>query len=123
MLSADKQLMSYEVEKDRGFYDWAGKVPWIHLPGTMEMRPVPPFHGALCRFGVRLRKRPKQTVSVYLDTQDTLGAVGQPYWEMYPNYRGDAERFLLGEEQKLEKAIIKSLYSTQHRGGIKKRES
>ena len=54
---------------------------------------------------------PDRSVSVYLDTKDVLGCVGQPYWEAYP-IKGDAERFLLNESEQLIAAVVAELEGT-----------
>ena len=77
--------------------------PAIRFPATWLVRVRPSAGGALTRFTVNDR------VSVYFDIDGSLGAVNQPYWEIYPDAGGDDARFLVGEEQLMLDAIQSSL--------------
>lgn len=72
-------------------------IPFLTFKEHWEVRISFPFYGAAARFLVR-KKGSCNCVSVYLDTTDSLGFVGEPYYEIYPNKNGDNERFLLDEE-------------------------
>ena len=82
---------------DKFYKEWFLEVPFIKFPGHWEVRIVPPFSGALCRFHV---KNGDDTISVYLDVDDTLGFVGEPYWEIYP-YGDDVRRVLMNKTEQL----------------------
>jgi len=87
--------------------------PFLSFPPDWEIQFIPPTCGATMRFRVRLRSVPSRTVSVYADYTDTLGSVGQPYWEIYPDAEGGTSRFLLAETYALRFAIQKSLESPE----------
>ena len=86
------------------------ELPYLRFPETAEVRVIPPFAGAACRFQIRLRKSktPANSISVYLDAQDALGFMGKPYWEIYP-YKEDTRRFILGEEKDMVNTIMREL--------------
>lgn len=69
--------------------DWISKIPPLQFPENWVINMVPPFAGALVRFGVSLEGT-SDYVSVYLDVYSILGAVEGPYWEVYiqdnPNF-------------------------------------
>lgn len=85
--------------------------PYLNFPKTWEVKITSPYPYAEVRFIVRKRGSLNLGVSVYLDTNDALGSMGQPYWEIYPYCDGDTRRFLLGEEDKLLRAIKIALQS------------
>jgi hypothetical protein len=87
--------------------------PWLRFPASWEVRITPPAPLAAIRFQVRKRGG-ERWISVYLDTEDKLGSVGQPYWELYPYCNGGTRRFLVGEEEALLRALRYALRS----GGI-----
>lgn len=69
--------------------DWISKIPPLQFPKDWVINMVPPFAGALVRFGVSLEGT-SEYVSVYLDVYSILGATEAPYWEVYiqdnPNF-------------------------------------
>lgn len=103
------------LEISENWREIAGKVPGINFLPEWSVQVVPPFGGAAARFYVNWAGG---RVSVYLDWYDVLGAVGTPYWEIYPDHGGDTARFLLGSEQGMVEAIAASLakQATQIRG-------
>lgn len=69
-------------------------MPWIKFPPDWEIKMMPPFGGADVRFWVKL---PSGNIkSIYFDSHDTLGIVGEPYWEVYP-YLDDVGRCLAND--------------------------
>ena len=82
------------MELAEGWQGAVSKIPFIQFPPDWQIQVIPPFGGALCRFQVLLPSNKK--ISVYLDWNDSLGCVGEPYWEVYPSL-GDARRCLLLE--------------------------
>jgi len=78
------------VDNINEYQKWAKKIPAMKFPSDWNVQIIPPFGGAIVRFTVQ-RDGSKNKVSVYLDCYDRLGAVGQPYWELYP-YKGDTYR-------------------------------
>lgn len=87
---------------------WRMEVPFINFPSCLEVRVIPPFGGAIVRFVVRHIDFPEtETRSVYLDCYGRLGAVDEPYWELYPHY-GDTYRCAMNETNDLIAAILDS---------------
>lgn len=84
------------------------QVPWLTLPAGYSFKATFPFAGAAARFRVCKADQPGRSISVYLDTKDVLGCVGEPYWEAYP-IKGDTERFLLCEGEQLIAAVVAEL--------------
>lgn len=68
---------------------------------------MPPFVGAFARMLIR-KKGQKQTISVYLDCLERLGAWSGAYWEIYPA-NGDTLRFDIDDADGLIKGIEKAL--------------
>lgn len=87
------------LEEAFEYQEWSRKLPAIQFPWPIRI--TPPTNGAIIRFKVPYIGG---EVSVYLDGYDQLGAVGRPYWEIFP-YAGDTLRFFLGEEEQLIAAI------------------
>ncbi|WP_435018443.1 hypothetical protein TA3x_000417 [Tundrisphaera sp. TA3] len=84
------------------------ELPWLTLPPGYSFKVTFPFSGAAARFRVCRTDQPERIISVYLDTRDVLGYVGQPYWEAYP-IAGETARFLLAESEELVAAIVGEL--------------
>ena len=85
--------------------------PYLRFPATWEVSIISPYPRAEVRFLVRRRGSSARGISIYLDTRDSLGCVGQPYWEIFPYCDGYTRRFLLGEEAKMLRAIRYALAS------------
>jgi hypothetical protein len=81
------------------------EIPAISFPAGWMVQLVPPFAGAMARFVATNTHGVK--VSVYYDVNDTLGFVGQPYWEVYPvegdvlAAEDDNMRFLAAETEQM----------------------
>jgi hypothetical protein len=97
-----------EYEKLKEFRKWQKEMPYLTFKPHWQVKVIPPFAGAVARFVV---KDGESTVSVYFDVDDTLGYVGEPYWEIYPDKEGDNARFLMNETDELIQAISDSLES------------
>lgn len=108
-------MASANLEKallgNHGKSEWFDKIPFLTLPDGYSFQVMFPFCGAVARFRVCKTGHPEKSVSVYLDTKDVLGYVGQPYWEAYPIGEG-AGRFLLAEGNELIEAIVTELNQT-----------
>lgn len=104
MAELEKRRSQVCVEYDRMMETnhWDGLIPPIKFPNDWEIQLRPPFGGATVRFNVR---KNDIAVSVYLDCYDTLGTVGQPYWEIYPCADGDVLRFSMNDIDGLLAAI------------------
>jgi hypothetical protein len=99
------------IEKWR---EWSRKMPKLKFDKDWEVAVIPPFGGAMARFVVY---KGDKYVSVYFDAYSRLGWMYDddnnpiPYWECYPATNGDAERFLLGQENDLMEEIRNVLNS------------
>ena len=91
--------------------EWVDKIPYIHFPSSLDVKAVPPLNGATIRYRVKPHGIDESTayVSIYLDCYDSLGSVGSPYWEIYPNEGGNTERFYMHEHKEMIKAVEKSI--------------
>lgn len=104
-------LDRHRMEEEEQWRALTDEMPYLRFPPDLEVRIIPPFGGAACRFTVRLRRRnPTNTVSVYFDSSSALGCMNQPYWEAYP-IKENNNRYLLGEEQKMIRHIARELRS------------
>ena len=101
-----EKYIEYEYDKERKTREIGETIPYLNFPNEWEVKITPPFSGASIRF---MAKKNDKTVSVYLDCFNSLGYVGEPYWEIYPAVNGDCERFLLNEHKEMIKSIDKSL--------------
>ena len=88
-------------------HEWTHEkqVPILNFKKDWKIRIIPSFGGCMIRFIVYKNEK---SVSVYFDVNDSMGIMGEPYWEMYP-YKDDTYRFLLGEEDKLIEYIEEEL--------------
>jgi hypothetical protein len=87
--------------------DWralAFDLPYFSLPEGWKICVTPPFGGASARFRV-MPPHTTETVSVFLDSTDALGLVGETYWEVHP-VDDDVERFLKDEIDDLMACIV-----------------
>lgn len=102
MKSIEDAMLLYKAEEAFEWRKWQHEIPYIKWPADWLVKAVPPFAAAVIRYNI---KTPNcDFVSVYLDCYDQLGAMGEPYWEVYP-VDGDCERCLLSETEKLLDAI------------------
>ncbi len=104
----DRYLLISSMEDLFEYRRWVKEIPALQFPPDMLVRIIPPFSGAVVRFLVSYKDHPNTQVSVYLDCYDLLGAVGEPYWEVYP-YQDDVMRVPMMEADKLMTAIKCSL--------------
>ncbi len=93
----DRKLNVMERNKD---------IPYICFPSNWEVKIIYPFAAAFVRFLVRLKDVDMDGVSVYLDVDDSLGYMGEPYWETYP-IDGETERFVMNDVKGLLECIEK----------------
>ena len=94
-----------DIERQEKWREWAGKIPELQLKEGWKIKVIPSFGGALVRFLISVDDA---SVSVYLDVNDSLGCVGQPYWEIHP-LKDDVARFLMYETDDLINGIDESL--------------
>lgn len=95
-----------DVEKAEDWFTVLDNMPVIHFPSHWAIKLSPPFGGAMVRFRVIFKDK---EVSVYFDTLDRLGIMGEPYWEIYPAVDGDIARFPAEDVEELIWAIQESL--------------
>lgn len=95
----------YKIEHEEGWDAIREQIPYLVFPADWQVRIIPPFAGAVCRFNARLKGQKGHGVSVYLDWHENLGFFGgKPYWEAYP-IDDNNERFALDKVKDLIKAI------------------
>lgn len=83
-----------------GHYEWrkwCNEIPYIKFPGNWEVKAIPPFGGAIIRYVIRHENSIENNVSIYLDCYGELGAMDQPYWELYPDTDDNTVRFYINE--------------------------
>ena len=97
-MNIEQRMQRYRIEEDQ---DWRGeinRVPFIQFPADWAIQMIPPFSDAVVRFRVKLPSG--QEKSIYLDSRDSIGFMGYPYWEVYP-YKGDCGRCAMEEIDEL----------------------
>lgn len=103
-------MKAYEAEgilsREMEWRKWCGSIPFIPLEKLSKyiVRAVPPFGCAVIRYVFKNPENDKYC-SIYLDCYDSLGIVGEPYWEIYP-YDDDVRRILMNEIDELVESII-----------------
>jgi len=95
-------MKRYELEAKEKWDKIITNIPTLKFNSDWEVRIIPPYGGAIARFYIE--KNNKHICSVYLDWYDTLGYVGDPYYELYP-FETDTKRYLLNETDELLKDI------------------
>lgn len=101
-----KLVSRCKVEQSEDWQVWIKKIPFIKFPADREVKIIPPFGGALIRFLVK--KNESENISVYLDVYGRLGAVENPYWEVYP-YHDDVVRVDMENVEELLQRIQEAL--------------
>jgi hypothetical protein len=95
----------YTIESLEKWREWAGKIPAVSFDSDWKIKVIPPFGGAMARFVVY---RGEKKASVYLDCNNALGYMENPYWEVYP-VKGDAARCGMHDTDELVLLIRQSL--------------
>ena len=72
--------------------------PIMELPEGWKVKFLAPFGGAVIRFNLIT---PDEAFSVYLDVDDSLGCVGEPYWEIYSFRLMNTIRILYKDSEEL----------------------
>jgi hypothetical protein len=120
----DMQTELYIQKRKESKYNYnAFMTPLLSFPSHWQILLMPPMNAYL-RFRVSLKdtdvvenNEDIEDVSVYLDIEDSLGDMGKPYWEIYPDANGSNSRFALEDTKELLAGIEESLQE------IKKRET
>jgi len=83
--------------------------PYMDIPDKLQIQMTFPFRGAAVRFRARL-KGCTHSISVYLDTGNTLGYYGDggSYWEAYP-INDETYRCDINDVDELMKVIVGEL--------------
>jgi hypothetical protein len=105
-----------EVETLEDWDSLIDEIPYIQFKPEWSVKIIPPYAGATARF---LVTEHRARVSVYLDSMDRLGSVGEPYWEVYP-IDEDVRRVLMRDVDSLIKAIDESIEQQLARPEIKR---
>lgn len=95
-------METWEYDEKMECRKWAHEIPYIQFPSEWKIKIIPPFGGASVRFIAKLNDK---EVSIYLDCYGNLGCMASPYWEIYPNFEGDNERFGLDEVEEMLESI------------------
>ena len=93
-----------ELEMMEKWDYWVDAIPSLQLKPEWKVKIIPPFSGAMARFWIHFDG---MTTSVYLDTYDRLGSVGEPYWEVHP-YDDDVYRVSMNDTDELIQRIEES---------------
>lgn len=80
------------IETHYEWRKWCQEIPYIKFPGNWEVKAIPPFRGAIIRYIIKHENPNSEAISIYLDCYGELGAVDEPYWELYPDIDGDIYR-------------------------------
>ncbi len=90
----------FNVERNQKWGQEIEHIPFIQFPAEWKIQVIPPFGDAVVRFRVQLPCGAEK--SIYLDSRDSLGCFGEPYWEVHPVQddvgrceRADVERLLI----------------------------
>jgi len=94
-----------KMEKELEYRKWVTEIPYIQWP-DWQVKAIPSYLCAIVRYWI---KKNDTIVSVYLDCYDMLGAVGEPYWEVYPLERGDVGRCKMNNVTELLSLITQAL--------------
>jgi len=81
-MTQDLKRLRYEVENRQAWGDEIKHIPPISFPADWKIQIIPAFGDAVVRFRVLLPNGEEK--SIYLDSRDSLGYYGEPYWEVYP---------------------------------------
>lgn len=100
---------SFSYEKTFESEKWVKEIPFLKFKSEWDVKVIPPFCGAVVRFLVKFNDK---EISVYLDCYNNLGAVGKPYWEIYPYVNDDVYRCYMNETENLLHAIDITLNKT-----------
>ena len=96
----DVQLDRLFIESAQKWRDWVRRIPNLSFKEDWLVKIIPPFGGAMARFLIAHKDNPGYELSIYLDCFDSLGCVGEPYWEVYP-VQGEPERLLMEDTEGL----------------------
>ena len=104
-MNYDQLKTVYECERIMEYGKWMSLIPYIKFPADWKVQMVPPFAAKVVRFRVKLPEMAEnEHVSVYLDCYNTGGAMGRPYWEVYP-YHKDVGRCSMNDVDELLRMI------------------
>lgn len=113
-----KMSKAYEWDK------WQQEIPYINFPEHFAVKVTPPVAGAVVRFRVADKRCiEKGDISVYLDCYSELGAVWEPYWEIYPAADGDVSRYMMRDIDGLIAGLQEALEAREKGGGDEQRDA
>jgi len=84
------------------------------MPKWVRIRVEWPFAGAAARACFEIEGYPDAYVSTYLDVNDALGVMREPYFEAYP-IKGDTFRVVYDEQPILYRRVLKELKRMRRR--------
>lgn len=106
MESVNNIMMVYAYEKSKEFMRWKKELPYLNFKNEWNVKIIPPFGGAIIRFYIEYNNK---HVSVYFDGYDSLGFMGEPYFEYYDG--DDCYRYLMNESKEMMEDIARFLES------------
>lgn len=80
-LTKDLKSQRSFIEYEENWGDLISDIPSLNFKPEWDIKIIPPFGGAMGRFTVKYKDK---IISVYYDVNDSLGYMGEPYWELYP---------------------------------------
>ena len=104
-MKTEDRLKVLEAERIMEYDKWVKEIPFISFDSNWQVKVIPPFCLAVCRFQI---KKGDAFVSVYLDCYDNIGIFGAPYWEIYP-YDDDVYRVEMNNVDELMLRITESI--------------
>lgn len=114
MLNIDNINKVYEVERLLEYEKWAKVLKPFRFKKSWKVHLYPPYGGALIRFTIL---KDKAKIDVFLDCYGNLGLSKEPYWEIFPNSQGEAQRFPMNERIQLMIAIVRSIKKQNKKDG------
>lgn len=107
MKTPDKYKCLFDTAIEFEWDKWAYEIPFLQFPSDWLVKAIPPRITGVIRYNIK--HVDGGFVSVYLDCYDMAGYMGKPYWEIYPDIHGNANRFWLNETDELLASIAESL--------------
>ena len=101
-------MQRYNIEYEENWKKWCKEIPKLKFESDWEVKIIPPFGGAMVRFTIDYNGN---HVSVYLDVNDSLGCMGEPYWEIYDG-KEEPQRFSMYDTDELMNGINELLNKT-----------
>lgn len=99
---------NYEYKLRNYYFKLLKSKVFLSFPNDILICPTPSFCNAFWRITCT-KNNYKKKVSIYLDIDDSLGDVGEPYWEVYDFIMSSPERFKLEDTKGVVDLTVKLL--------------